>query len=344
LPVTVTGARKEQAPSFRYDILPIVSKSGCNQGSCHGNSEGKGGLKLSLKGEDPAGDYEVLVRHGGGRRVNRAEPGASLLLLKATSTVPHGGGPRFKPGSEAYRTLAAWLASGALDDAPDAPRLTRLEVTPREQILVDPARMQRLTVRGRFSDGSIRNLGRLAYYSPGDPTVPVSEDGVVSFDHATDLAVLVRYADQMQSARLTFVPARKAFSWKPAPEANWIDALNFRRLKALRLQPSDLSSDTEFLRRAYLDTLGLLPNPEEARAFLKDPSPDKRARRVDALLQRPEFDDLWTMRWSDVLRVEERTLDPKGAAAYRDWIRQSIAADKPFDQFTREQLAGDLLP
>jgi hypothetical protein len=326
--------------SFRYDVLPILSRAGCNQGTCHGNGEGRGGLKLSLKGEDPVGDFDILIRQGGGRRVNRVEPGGSLLLRKATAAMPHGGGRRFPADSPEYALLARWIAEGARDDAPEAPRLVKLELTPREAVLTEPARLQRLGVRARFSDGSLRNVAPLAVYNAGDPLVQVSEDGLVRFDNSADVAVLVRYADQMENVRLTYVPARRSFAWKPVPPQNWVDEVNFRRLKLLRLQPSEVAPDSVFLRRAYLDALGVLPTPAETRAFLQDQTPDKRSRLIEALLQRPEFDDFWTMKWGDVLRLEERTLDPKGSAAYRQWIRDSIAGKKPLDQFARELLTA----
>jgi hypothetical protein len=356
--------------SFRYDVLPTLSRAGCNQGSCHGNSEGRGGMKLSLKGEDPEADYAVLSRHGEGRRVNRADPGRSLLLLKATASVAHGGGMRFPVGSEEYAALAGWIASGAPDDRPGAPRLLGLDVTPAERILVAPAWRQRLIVRGRFSDGTVRDLARKVVYNCDEPRVTVSPDGEVTASGEADAAVLVRYTDRMETARLTFIPARKGFVWTPVPKHNAIDALNFRRLRELRLQPSALASDTEFLRRAYLDALGILPTPEEVRAFLAEakdesaptgvrsggrrkdeedaarthpssliPHPS-RATLIDSLLARPEFDDYWTLKWADVLRLEERSLDPKGLAGYREWIRTSIATNKPLDRLARELLTA----
>jgi len=280
-----------------------------------------------------------VAQHGGSRRLNRTEPGRSLLLLKSTSAVPHGGGARFGDRSDEYRLLARWIAEGAGFDAADAPRLTRLEVLPRERVLVQPAGMQRLSVLAHFSDGAVRSVADLAGYSSGDPTVSVTPDGTVTAYQA-DAAILVRYAEQMQTVRLTFVPARKEFAWRPVPAANWIDELNYPRLKTLRLEPSPLSSDSEFLRRAFIDALGMLPPTDEAREFLADTRPDKRARLIDSLLERPQFDDYWTMRWADVLRVEERSLDPKGAAAYRDWIRAGVASNKPLDEFVRELLLG----
>lgn len=335
-----------RTPSYRYDVLPILSRTGCNQGTCHGNAEGRGGLKLSLKGEDPAGDAAILIRHGGSRRINRADPGRSLLLLKATSTVPHGGGARFSTTSDEYRIVANWIAAGAAEDEPGSPTLVRLEVTPRDRILVEPQKSVQLSVRAHFSDGSVRDAAKLAYYNSGDPNLEVGSNGTVTFRKPTDAVVLVKYADQMENVRITQVPARKDFAWKPAPTYNWVDEINDRRLKLLRLQPSRLTTDSEFVRRAYLDTLARLPTPDEVRAFLKEcaaAGPDTqpaRRRLIDALLERPEFNEFWTLKWSDVLRVEERSLDPTGGVAYRDWIRKSIADRKPLDQFARELLTA----
>ncbi len=339
-PVVVAQAQEPRRVSFRYDVLPVISKAGCNQGSCHGNGEGRGGLKLSLKGEDPVGDYQVLATHGA-RRVSPQDPARSLLLTKATSALPHGGGMRFKPQSREYQVLAAWIAAGARDDAPGAPVLTAMEVGPTERIHFAPATMQRLTVTGRFSDGSVRDLTEQAVFSSSDPAIEVEADGLVRSERGGDSAVLVRYADQLRTARLTFVPQRQGFRWQEIPAVNGVDELHWKRLKTLRLNPSRPATDSEFLRRAYLDACGILPTPEEVRAFLKDPSADKRSKLVDALLQRPEFDEFWAMKWGDILRSEERTLDPKGIVAYRDWIKNSIASRKPMDQFARELLTAN---
>jgi hypothetical protein len=349
-----------QAParpvSYFYEVQPVLAKAGCNQGACHGNSEGRGGLKLSLRGEDPDGDLDVLTRHGGGRRVHLTEPGRSLLLLKATASIPHGGGQRLAVGSAEYRLLAGWIAEGARTDAAGAPRLDALEVTPRESLLTAPAWTQPLRVTGRFTNGERRDLTRLSMYLPGDPRVAVSPEGAASAETPVDSAVLVRFADRMETARLTFLPKPGAATWRPVEPFNEIDALQFRRLRRLGLAPSALTTDSEFLRRAYLDILGLLPTPDETRAFLAEcateraaPGPGDRgsktaraarARLIDRLLERPEFADYWSLKWADLLRVEDRSLDPRGSQGYRDWIRESLANGKPMDQFARELLAA----
>lgn len=338
VPVQVRRSAAPRLLSFRYDVLPVLSRSGCNQGSCHGNAEGKGGIRLSLKGEDPEHDYDVLALDGGGRRVNRADPSHSLLLLKATSTLPHGGGLRFSPRSEEFATVAAWIAQGARFEGSPAPRLVKLDVSPAESIAVAPARFQRLSVTGTFSDGSVRDLARRAVYVSSDPNVEVSPDGAVTVARNGDAAILVRYAEQLCTTRVTFIPARKEFVWDPPAPANAIDEINFRRLKQLRLRPSRVTTDAEFLRRAYLDAIGRLPSPDEVRSFAASGAADKRARLIDTLLQRPEFNDFWTLKWSDILRSEERSLDAKGIRAYQDWIRESLAQNKPLNHFARELL------
>ncbi|MBM3459347.1 MAG: DUF1549 domain-containing protein, partial [Armatimonadetes bacterium] len=341
LAAPAAAAGSERPVSFLYDVLPVLSRVGCNQGTCHGNSEGRGGLKLSLRGEAPEADYAVLARAGGGRRLDRRDPGRSLLLLKGTSSLPHGGGVRLAPGSQEYGVVARWVAEGAAMDGPDAPRVVSLEVLPRERILAAPARELPLRALARFSDGSRRDVSRLSFYSPGDPRVEVSPNGLVRGTPGLDTAVLVRYAGEMAASRVTFIAAgsKKPAASYPAP-VNWVDRLQFARLRELGLTPSAPATDTEFVRRAYLDTTGLLPTAEEVRRFHADGRPDRRGRLVEELLERPEFDEFWTLKWSDLLRVEERTLDPRGSLAYRDWIRTSLATRKPMNRFAAELLTA----
>jgi hypothetical protein len=345
--------------SFLYDVSPIFSRAGCNQGTCHGNASGRGGFHLSLRGEDPAFDYRSLTREAGGRRVNRADPSRSLLLLKPTARLPHGGGLRFNLSSPEFRVLAAWVARGALYDSPGAPRLQRLTVTPAEKVLVEPARSQQLLVVAQFGDGSARDVTREAAYETSEPAAAVSRQGLVSGRPGSETAVLVRFVSQQAVARITFVPRRPGFVWKPVPANNRIDTLVNRKLRSVRMLPSGLCLDETFVRRAYLDALGILPTPEETRAFLAEcraersslgvwecgsvggPGHTARERLIDRLLERPEFDDFWTLKWSDLLRVEERSLDATGVAAFQSWIRQSLAHRKPLDEFARELLTAE---
>jgi hypothetical protein len=332
-------ARAERV-SFRNDVMAVLSRAGCNQGACHGNQNGKNGFKLSLRGQDPAFDLAALTRDTLGRRADPLRPADSLILAKATGALPHEGGKRFERGSPEYDLLYRWIAEGLRPDPPGAPVLRRLEVTPRRQVLVEPADSVRLRVRATFSDGRSRDVTRLAVFEPSSLAVRVDADGVARRKSAGETAVLVRYLDRQATVELAFVPARPGFAWPDPPEANFIDRDVFAKLRTLRTAPSALSSDSVFLRRAYLDALGVLPTAGEARAFLADTRPDKRARLIDALLKRPEFADFWALKWSDLLRNEEKVLDKKGVRLFHDWIRRSIAEGRPLNEFARDLIAA----
>lgn len=332
--------RAEGPVSFRNDVMAVLSKAGCNLGTCHGNANGKGGLKLSLRGQDPQLDLRVLAHDLFARRTNNLDPDQSLVLLKATLQVPHEGGLRFRPQSAEYAILRSWIARGTLDDAAASPRLERLVVSPREQVLVEPADGVQLDVQAVFSDGSQRDVRSLAVYEPGNRLASVEHDGLVHREGDGETTIMVRYLNRQQPVRLAFVPARPAFVWQDAPEQNYVDQHVYAKLRTLRMNPSELCSDHIFLRRAYLDLLGILPTADDARRFVAEVSPAKRSRLIDELLQRPEFADVWALKWSDLLRNEERTLDKKGVQNFHQWIRASIAEGKPVDQFVRELITA----
>ena len=328
------------APSFRNEVQPVLSKAGCNQGTCHGNANGKGGFKLSLRGEDADYDFGVLTREVFARRANPLDPGRSLLLLKPTMQVAHEGGLRFATNSPEHAVILRWIAAGVPADPPDAPRLARLGVTPVERILVEPEREAQIHARAVFSDGSQRDVGALAVYESSSATATITREGLVRQDKPGEVTVNVRFLDQQAPVRLAFVPARPGFAWSHPPRNNFIDDHVLAKLRQLRINPSGLCSDTVFLRRAHLDLLGLPPTADEAKAFLGDRRRDKRARLVDALLERPEFADFWALKWADLLRVEEKSLDRKGVQNFHHWIRQAVAENKPVDQFVREVVAA----
>jgi hypothetical protein len=338
--LTLTGTAAAEDVSFRNDVMAVLSKGGCNAGACHGNQNGKGGFKLSLRGEDPAADFASLTRDTLSRRTDPQRPAESLVLLKAIASVPHEGGKRFGMDAPEYDILRRWIAAGTAPDGPDAPRLRSLEVTPGEAFLVEPIDRVRLRVRATFGDGSTRDVTRLAVYEPSSPTTAMGTDGEARRQAFGETAVLVRYLDRQATARLAWVPEHRGFVWRDVPEANFIDKHVFAKLRALRMQPSDLCSDGVFLRRVYLDTLGVLPTADEARAFLADRDPDKRRRLIDRLLDRPEFADFWALKWSDLLRNEEKVLDRKGVAVFHEWIRQAIADGKPLNEFARDLIAA----
>lgn len=326
--------------SFRNDVMAVLSKAGCNQGTCHGNQNGKNGFRLSLRGQDPDFDFVSLTRDMLGRRANPQEPQRSLLLEKATATMPHEGGRRFSVDAPEYWMLRDWIAGGLRPDGPAVPSVQSLIVEPREQVLIAPAERVQLDVKARFSDGQTRDVTRLAVYEPSNLIVALSASGEARRQDFGEVSILVRYLDKQATVQLAFVPARAGFVWKNVPEANYVDHHVFAKLRTLRMQPAELCSDSVFLRRVYLDTTGILPNVAETRAFLADARSDKRALLVDQLLERPEFADLWALKWSDLLRNEEKTLDPKGVRLFHQWLRQCIIDHKPLDQFARELIAG----
>lgn len=329
-----------ETPSFRNDVMAIISKAGCNAGACHGNANGKAGLKLSLRGEDPAWDYRMLTRDQFGRRINPFDPAESLILLKATTSLAHEGGKRFETNSWEYATLRQWIASGAPNDVATAPQLVRLEVSPPGQILVEPVDSVQLKASAVFSDGSRRDVSGRAVYETANSGARVSSEGLARRESFGETTVLVRYLNRQEPVRLAFVPARPGFQWKAPVANNFVDEHVFAKLKTLRMNASPVCSDEVFLRRAHLDLLGLFPTAEEARKFVADPRKDKRVRVIDQLLERPEFADYWALKWSDLLRAEERALDQKGLLNFHHWIRQSIAENKPLDEFVREMISA----
>lgn len=326
--------------SFRNDIMPIFAKAGCNAGTCHGNLNGKGGFRLSLRGQDPDRDYRTLTRGQFSRRLNPFAPDQSLLLRKVTATIPHEGGKRFDKDSPFYKTLRAWVAAGMPADRDDAPRLVRLEVSPKEKVLIAPATSVRITAKAHFSDGSSRDVTDLAVYELSNLSAEMSHDGVAQRLRPGETTVIVRFLDKQRPVRLTFIDARPGFAWSAAKPSNYIDEHVFAKLKTLRMNPSAVADDSTFVRRVYLDLLGVPPTPGEARAFVNDDAADKRAKLVDALLKRPEFADFWALKWSDLLRNEEKVIDAKGVDAFHDWIRQSLTDNKPLDRFVRELITG----
>jgi len=326
--------------SFRNDVMAVISKAGCNAGACHGNKNGKAGFKLSLRGQDPDTDYDTLTRDLFARRIDPLNPDRSLILLKPTTQISHEGGLRFRIGSPEYEIIRNWIAEGRPRDPASTPVLQKLEVTPGREVLVEPADRVQIKATAIFSDGSRRDVSSLAVYEQSAELTKISPDGLVVRQRDGETTVIVRYLQCQQVVRLAFVPSRPDFKWKPLQANNYIDQQVFAKLRELRMNASEPCSDAMYVRRAYLDVLGILPTPDEAQSFIDNHSADKRANLVDALLKRPEYADYWSLKWSDLLRSEERTLDRKGVQAFHHWIRKSIAEDKPLDEFAREMISG----
>ncbi len=332
--VPVTGTA---APSFRHEVMPLFSKMGCNAGACHGSANGKGNLKLSLRGENPAADFAELTRNKKSKRLNVGDPQASFLLRKPAELVEHEGGQRFAPDSEEYRLLEAWIAAGATDD-PETPALSTLTVTPAES--VQESLNVTLRAAATFSDGTSRDVTRWAVMEPSNLLVEVSRDGQVTAQRSGETTVVVRFEHLQVPVPLAFLPSRQDFTWTAPEPANFIDELVWAKLQKVRVAPSAVCDDVTFLRRAYFDLAGRLPSRAEAESFTGDPAPDKRSRLVDALLASPDFAEWWAVKWADLLRMEERVLDETGTQEMHRWIRDSLAQDKPMDEFCREILTA----
>ena len=320
---------------FRRDVIAALSRAGCNSGACHGSPQGKNGFRLSLRGGDPDLDFATIAREQGGRRVNRLSSEESLLLLKASGRTSHQGGMLLGRSDPAYQTIARWVADGCRDGKPAA--LTKLEVTPAGRIEKPD---QQLAVRAHFADGTAKDVTDLTVFTSSDPDAPVTRGGLVRFGHTADASVLVRYLDGISSARLVYVRPDPAFTFKSPPPANFIDELVFAKQKELQLLPADVCTDEVFLRRVYLDTIGTLPTPEEAAAFLDSKDADRRAQLIDALLGREEFALFWALKWADVLRGSPVTISDRGVHSFHRYLVRTIAADRPVTDFARELLTG----
>ena len=334
--------RADEAPSvtFDQDVMAVLSKAGCNWGACHANANGKGGLKLSLRGEDPQFDFDALVRQHQSRRVNLIDPDASLILQKPSGKLPHQGGVRFSADSLEYQTLRAWLAAGAPGPGDAKVEVTRLEVSPLQAVIAAPEESVTIRAVAHYSDGSSRDVSRLAVYETTTNSVEVTPDGTVRRIDFGETTVIVRYLQHQIPVRLAFIEAASNFEWSPLPAENFVDEHIDAKLRQLRVAPSPVCDDATFVRRAYHDVLGLLPTADEARSFVESTNADKRKALVDQLLQRPEFAEHFALKWSDLLRNEEKVLDPRGVDTFHAWIRDSIAAGKPMDQFVREILSA----
>ncbi len=343
IPVVVRGVTHAAVPRFATDVLPVLTRAGCNMGACHGAAAGKGGFKLSLQGYDPPADFEAITRGASARRVAPAQPRNSLILRKPTFTVAHRGGKLFDVGSPQYRTIEAWIAGGMPAPQATDPALTRLEVVPPVRTLT-VGQTQRFVVWATLSDGTRRDVSRETLFSGSDGSViTVSPSGEAKVVGNGGAAVLIRYRDLVGTGSVIspFGTPGKLSDTHPAVGPERIDQIVGQKLAELGLDASEKSADYDFLRRAYLDAIGTLPAPTETRAFLADKDPDKRTKLIDALLERPEYVDFWTLKWGDILRSSRAALNPKGMMALNQWIRRSVAENKPWNQFARDLILAN---
>ncbi|HUY34076.1 MAG TPA: DUF1549 and DUF1553 domain-containing protein [Pirellulales bacterium] len=335
VPVEVTGLVNPRPILFEQQLVPILTKAGCNSGGCHGKADGQNGFKLSVFGSNPAADYDALVKEGRGRRVFLSAPDRSLVLQKATAEVPHGGGLRIEPEGLGHRRLRRWLVEGAGFTGGDAPPIASVEVEPAEQALL-AGESQQLRATAIDAAGARRCVTMEAGYESNAATIAdVDRRGlVVAGDLAGEAAILVRYQGHVAVSRIT-IP-RPGVQFARPPEANFIDKLVWDKLRRLGIVPSEPADDATFMRRVYLDVIGTLPAADEVRAFLADAAADKRAKLIDRVLAREEYADYWAMRWSDLLRVDRDRMTPPVAVATSRWLRRQFAENRPYDQFVHD--------
>jgi hypothetical protein len=342
IPVKVVHSANRPLISFQNDVIPVLSKCGCNAGSCHGSARGKDGFQLSLYGFDPHGDYHKLTREMLGRRVDLAIPTDCLLINKATGEVPHSGGRLFSRDSAYYQTILEWLETGALIDAGGVPGVQKVELYPPSGVLNGSGSIQQLTVLATYGDGTTRDVTSLAYFSTNnDNSATVSQAGLVEAKNRGEAFVMARFDTHTVGSQFVVLPKDVEFSWEDIPENNYVDSRIHEKLKKLRILPSGLCNDEEFIRRVMIDICGLLPTPEEVQAFIANKAPDKRAQLIDQLLERKEFVEIWVMKWSELLQVRSnQTVSYKSTLLYYDWLRSKIANDVPINEMVKELLSA----
>lgn len=335
--IEVSGAANEPPLRFRNDVLPVLTRAGCNTGKCHGSASGKDGFRLSLFGYDPQGDHYRLTREMSGRRINLADPGECLLVNKALGKVPHSGGQRLEEDGEHYQTLLAWLNEGAPADPEDTPRPVRIRVEPPRAVFARPGQSQILRVSAEYSDGSSRDVTDLAvFFSNNDAAAAVSDRGLISATGPGGAFILARFDQFTEGSAIITWPGTD-FSFPPIDPQNYVDEPVFARWREMHLLPSDVCSDDVFLRRVSIDLVGMLPTPAERDNFLADTDPAKRAKLIDALIERDEFLDLWVMKWAEMLQVRTvNGVSPKGLQLYDQWLREKVRSGATIDQILQE--------
>lgn len=341
-PIVAKAIQLEKPISFKNDVMPIITKAGCNTGGCHGSARGQDGFHLSLFGYDPDGDYERITREMGARRVNLALPEESLFLQKAIGSVAHTGGKRFDKNSEFYQALVKWLEAGAPRDPAEIQTPVSVDISPKSMVLEGENATQQMSVTAHYSDGTDRDVTPLAVFiTNNESSAKISTAGVVTSGSRGEAFVMARFATTTVGSQVIVVPKDLAFTFPEVPERNYIDTLIDNKLKKLRIAPSEICSDEEFLRRVTLDITGLLPKPEEHTQFLADADEHKREKLIDALLARPEFIDLWVMKWAELLQIRSSNdVSYKSALTYFEWLRDQLTRGVPVNQIVKQLVEG----
>ena len=333
----------EAAVSFRHEVLPVLTRQGCNAGTCHGSPSGKGGFALSLFAFDAAGDHTVLTKDYLGRRIDPVDPEASLLLRKPSTAIAHRGGLKLPKDGREYQILRQWIAEGCRMDEPETASCTGILLQHEgPSVLRWPEPSTTIKVIARFADGTSRDVSHLAQFTSSDEAIAtVQPDGKVTGVRRGVAAVMVRYLEHVEARAFTFVKPVAGYAWKDVPTANYVDTHVHNKLRELQFHPAELCTDNVFLRRVYLDVLGRLPTPAEQRAFGADAQPDKRARLIDALLKRPEHALFWAQKWGDLLRLDPVQVSTPGTHKFHQWLVNAQAQNLPYDRFVRELLTAN---
>jgi hypothetical protein len=334
----LVSSAESVAPSFRNQVQPILAKYGCSSGACHGAAAGQGGFRLSLLGYDDMGDYLSITRAANGRRIVLEDPARSLLLLKGTRGIPHKGGEKIKVDSREYQILADWVANGAPGPKTDDARIQKIEISPTHATL-KPGAKHPLKVTAHFSNGVTEDVTRWAKYTAGNTSVAtVDENGVVSVMGHGEGTITAWYLSALTIATVTapFEQQRDEAAFAAFKPRNFIDEEVLAKLTELNIPPSGRSTDDEFIRRAFLDTIGVLPTADEVRQFIADKTESKRDALISKLLRRPEFVDYWSYKWSDLLLVQSDKLPVTPMFSYYQWIRRNVEVNTPWDAMVRD--------
>src|SRR5262245_13050808 len=338
--VKVSLPAAEKPYSFRHEVMPVLTKGGCNAGACHGYSLGKNGFRLSLRCQGPEQDYESITREFLGRRVNFQAPHRSLLLAKARGDVPHEGGTRFGRGSLMNEILTKWIRQGVPGDLADKAEVVGVRLTP-DKLVLRPGQKHRLQLVAEYSDGSKRDVTRLGVFTANNAQyADVDDEGLVVAQTAGETAIVGRFERTFAATSVTVLTARENFVPTPVPQDHLIDRHVVEKLNRLKVTPSGLATDEEFLRRIYLDLIGVQPKPAEVRAFLENKDPKKREKVADVLFERAEFVDHWSLKWGDLLQNSRNSVSSPSVYQFREFIRGAVASNMGLDEFARKLLTA----
>ncbi len=341
--VVVTHATEHRPVSYMLDVMPVFTRAGCNSGSCHGAARGKDGFRLSLFGFDPRGDHFRITREQATRRINLAVPGDSLLMEKACGAVQHTGGKRIEASGKYYDFLKHWLVNGAPSDVDSAPQVLGLAIYPPAAVLQGKGATQQFLAVASYSDGTTRDVTDLARLTTNNEnSASVDESGLVTAGVRGESFIMARFDVHTIGSQVLTLPENLQFTPSEEVPVNYIDELVAAKLQKLRIKHSPICSDDEFLRRVTIDIVGMLPTVEEYHKFIADEAPDKRAKKIDELLAKKEFSEIWAMKWAELLMVKTvpNRVEYKPMFLYASWLANQIADNVPLDQIVRDILGA----